>query len=106
MSRTDTLFSQKILGGGGNDLDITAGDVANILKNLTWGVATGKLRGAYIKDIIKSLTQFLKVAALYDKYPETPAGFDEWKKKADALWDEIGSMGDTCDKNLLSKVYK
>ena len=106
MFKTDTLFSQKILGGGGNDLDITALDVANILKNLTFGVATGKLRGAYIKDIIKSLTQFIKVAALYDAYPETPATFEEWKKKADALWSEIGSMGDTCDKTILSKLGK
>ncbi|MBQ1995187.1 MAG: hypothetical protein II237_03215, partial [Clostridia bacterium] len=104
--KTDTLFSQKILGGGGNDLDITPVDVANILKNLAFGVATGKLRGEYIKAIVKSLAQFIKVAALYDKYPETPAGFPEWKKKADALWDEIGSMGDTCDKNILAKLGK
>lgn len=106
MFKTDTLFSQKILGGGGNDLDITPADVINILKNLTIGVATGKLRGQYIKEIIKGLTQFIKVAALYDAYPVTPDGFDEWKKKADALWNEIGSMGDTCNKDILSKLNK
>lgn len=106
MFKTDTLFSQKILGGGGNDLDITAGDVINIIKNLAFGVATKKIRKSYVGEIIKGLIQFLKVSSLYDAYPETPDGFAEWKKKADALWDEIGSMGDTCDKEILAKLGK
>lgn len=106
MFRTDTLFSQKILGGGGNDLEFTLGDITHIIKNLVAGVATGKLRKEYIGEIIKGLMQFMKVSSLYENYPDSPEGFYDWKQKADAVWNEIGSMGDTCDKEILAKLGK
>ena len=30
----------------------------------------------------------------YRDYPETPAGFEAWVKKADALWAKAGKMSD------------
>ncbi len=103
--KTDTIFSQKILGGGGSgELSLSAKDIVSMVKNLAVGVATKKIRPSYIKDVVNGLIQSAKVTSLYAEYPETPAGFPEWKAKAEALWNEIGTMGDTCDKVILEKL--
>lgn len=100
----DCIFSTKILGGMGEELDLTAGDIAKMLAVITKGIATKKLRTETVGKIVKGLLQSGKVGKLYDNYPATPAGFAAWKAQADALWDEIGGMADTCDPALLKKL--
>lgn len=100
----DCIFSTKILGGMGEDLDLTAGDIAKMLAVIGKGVATGKLRKSVVGKIVKGLLQSGKVGKLYDNYPATPAEFAEWKQQAKVLWDEIGGMADTCDPDILKKL--
>ena len=83
---------------------IPSGVAAKMLAVITKGIATKKLRSETVGKIVKGLLQSGKVGKLYDKYPATPAGFAEWKKQADALWDEIGGMADTCDPAILKKL--
>ena len=35
---------------------------------------------------------------------EVEGGYFEWKEKADALWNKIGTMADKCDINILKKL--
>ncbi len=100
----DCIFSTKILGGMGEELSLTAGDIAKMLAVIAKGVATKKLRSETVGKIVKGLLQSGKVGKLYDNYPATPADFAAWKKQADALWNEIGGVADTCDPALLKKL--
>ncbi len=102
--KNDVIFSQKILGGMGEELDMTPADIAKIVATLTAGVATGKFRPSVIAAIVKGLLKSMEVTKLYDEYPETPDGFPEWRSKALKLWSEITPMSDTCDKAILKKL--
>ncbi len=100
----DVIFSQKILGGQGADLDLTPGDIAKMVAFITGGVATGKLKAKNVGKILKGLVRMLEITKLYEEYPETADGYFEWKKKADEKWAEIGSIADTCDEKILAKL--
>ena len=100
----DVIFSQKILGGMGNDLNFTPAELAKMVSVLLGGVATGKLRASFLKNVVKALMQNIELGKLYDEYPETAGGYLEWKKKADALWEKIGVISDTCDPAILKKL--
>lgn len=100
----DVIFSQKILGGQGGDLNLTPADIAKMVSFIGAGVVSGKLKASSVKKIIKGLMQMIDLGKIYDEYPETPAGYFEWKKKADAKWAEIGKMADTCDEKVLAKL--
>ena len=100
----DVLFSQKILGGMGQELQFTPADIAKIVSGITAGLATGKLKMSSIKKVINGLMHNMEVAKLYDEYPDSPAGYFSWKAKADELWKKVGKAADTCDPEILRKL--
>ena len=102
--RKDIIFSQKILGNQGEDLDLSGKDIADIVAGIGAGVALGKIKPTTVASIVKGLLQSGEVTKLYGEYPETADGYFDWKEKADALWEKIGSMADKCDKTLLRKL--
>ena len=102
--KKDIIFSRKIIGSQGEDLDITPKDVADILTGIATGVATGKIKPTTVGAIAKGLLGMVEVTNLYNQYPDSPAGYFEWKDKADAMWDKIGSMADKCDKEVLRRL--
>ena len=102
--KNDVLFSQKILGGMGQELDLGPKDIAKIVSGILAGVTTGKLKMSNVKKVINGLMQNIEVAKLYDEYPDSPAGYFAWKEKADVLWDKIGKAADTCDPEILRKL--
>ena len=104
MFEKDIIFCQKILGGGGADLDLTAGDIAKLVAGMMGGVAKGKIKASTVKKIVTGLIQSTEVTNLYKQYPETPAGYWAWKAKADALWEKIGPMTDICDQEVVKRL--
>lgn len=102
--KKDVIFSQKILGGMGEELDMTPGDIAKIVTTLGGAVATGKFRASVVAAIVKGLLKSMEVTKLYDEYPETPDGFPAWRSKALRLWSEILPMSETCNKDILKKL--
>lgn len=102
--KKDIIFSRKILGNQGEDLDISPKDVADIVTGISAGIVTGQIKPASVGAIAKGLLGMAEVTALYGQYPDSPAGYFEWKEKADALWDKIGSMADKCDKEILRRL--
>ena len=104
--KNDVIFSQKILGGMGQELELSPKDIAKIVGGILAGVATGKLKMANVKKTLTGLMQSGEVGKLYDEYPDSPAGYFTWKAKADALWAKIGKMADTCDPEILRKIGK
>ena len=104
MFKNDIIFSQKILGGMGQELDLGPKDIAKIVSGLLAGVATGKLKIDNVKKLVKGLLHSGEIAALYDDYPDSPAGYFAWKGKADSLWKKVGMVADTCDPEILRKI--
>ncbi len=104
MFKKDIIFSTKILGSGGEDINLSAGDILKLVFGIIGAVITGKIRFSVVKKIVKGLLQSMKVTKLYKEYPETPEGYWEWKKKADALWEEIGSFAEICDPEILERL--
>ncbi len=104
MFEKDLIFSTKILGSGGEDISLTTGDIIKLVFGMIGAVIGGKIRFSVVKKIIKGLLQSMKVTKLYNQFPETPEGYWEWKKKADALWTQIGSFAEICDTEILERL--
>ena len=100
----DVIFCDKILGGMDDGLNLTPSDIADMVKGIFKGVAKKKISVGSIKALLKGLKQSDAVGKLYDAYPESVSGYLEWKEKADALWEEIGTLADTCDPEIMKKL--
>ena len=106
MFNNKILFSEEILGGMGKELQLSGKTIAHIISGIGKGVALGKLKPSTIKNLVAALGNSDKVNKLYDKYPESYEGFDEWRKEAERLWRSIGKLADTCDKDILVETMK
>jgi flavin-dependent dehydrogenase len=100
----DIIFSEKILGGMDTGLNLTADDIANIVKGIVKGIAKKKIRPETISKLLKGMAQSALVGAHYDNYPAHYEKFDEWKQKADEMWAKIGPVASTCDPEILKAV--
>ena len=102
--KNDVMFSEKILGGMGTGLELGLDDITDIVKGIVNGVAKKDLKPSTIAKLVKGLLYSTKVGELYDNYPAHYEDFNEWKEKADKLWDKIGPVADTCDPAILKKL--
>lgn len=91
----DAIFSKKILSGmgdGGLTLDVT--DYFKTLVFVVIGLASGNIKISEIKNILKGVINSGKLTALYERFPSTPDGFDDWVKEAEELWKKAGKLAD------------
>lgn len=102
--KKDVIFSRKIIGNQGEDLELNGKDIADIITGISAGIATGQIKPSTVATIAKGLLQSGEITKLYGEYPSTPADYFAWKEKADALWEKIGSMADKCDKDILRRL--
>ena len=102
--KNDVMFSEKILGGMDDGLQLGLDDITAIVKGIVNGVAKKDLKPSTIAKLVKGLLYSTKVGELYDNYPAHYEDFNEWKEKADKLWNEIGPVADTCDPAILKKL--
>lgn len=102
--KNDVMFSEKILGGMDTGLELGLDDITDIVKGIVNGVAKKDLKPSTIAKLVKGLLYSTKVGELYDNYPAHYEDFNEWKEKADKLWEEIGPVADTCDPAILKKL--
>ena len=98
------LFSQKILGGINDGLNLGVSDIVAIVGGIIKGIAKCKIKASTVKNLVKALMQSGDVTKLYETYPETIEGFADWKQKADKLWAEIGKLSDIVDPEIAQKV--
>jgi hypothetical protein len=90
----DVIFSEKILGGMGKELVLSAGEILKIVLFIVVGIVMGNIKIAEIKSILEGLVNSGKLTAHYEKYPETPEGFEAWVKEAELLWKKSGKLSD------------
>ena len=92
----DIIFSQKSFESmsEGKPLAFTTAELTTMVLKMLGGVIAGSLRISTIRALLKAMSNGNKVSALYEAYPETPEGFDDWCRRADAVWVSCGSMAD------------
>lgn len=67
----------------------------NLVLELLKGVVKGQFSLAAFMALVKAVLKGMKLEKHYKNYPETPAGYPEWERKALKLWEKAGSMADT-----------
>lgn len=90
----DAIFSKKILGGMESGITIGIGDYLKIVVFVIVGIVTGHIKVAEIKSILEGVINSGKLTAHYEKYPDTPEGFEAWAKEAEELWKKAGKLSD------------
>lgn len=90
----DVIFSKKILAGmsGGLMLDVT--DYLKTLVFVIIGLVSGNIKISEIKNILEGVINSGKITELYERFPSTPDGFDEWVSEAEELWKKAGKLAD------------
>ena len=66
-----------------------------IISTLIKGVIKKEFSFKGFKNLIKGFINASKLEKLYKKYPINPIDYKSWKKKADKIWNKVGTMADT-----------
>jgi hypothetical protein len=66
-----------------------------VISTLIKGVIKKEFSFYGFKNLVKGFINGSKLEKLYKKYPENPIDYFNWKKKADKLWNKVGTMADT-----------
>ena len=99
----DIIFSKKSFEamGRGEELAFSTGDIIQMGLKMLGGVLTGRLRISTIQALLKAMGDSGRIAALYDRYPETPEGFPVWRQEADLAWSNCSSMAEALKKSRI-----
>lgn len=92
----DVIFSSKTYEamGEGKELTFSLGELAGMAAKMLGGILTRRLRVSTVRALLRAMGNGDKLSALYKAYPDTPAGFPAWCQRADALWQQCGTMAD------------
>ena len=92
----DIIFSAKTFAGmaGGETLRFSTRELINMALCMLGGVLSGRLRISTIRTLLTGMQNGGRAEALYAEYPAEEAGFDDWTRRADAMWAACGSMAD------------
>lgn len=100
----DVIFNEKMFQNIAGGVTMTPAEVAKTVYYVCVGVTTGKIRIPFLAKVAKAFINSMNMASHYAAFPETPEGYDEWVKKADALWATVGSMADNCDGDIIRRI--
>lgn len=90
----DIIFSQKTFDSMEGGVAFSFGETVSMAFTMLGGVLSRRLRVQTVKALLRAMKNGDRVTAHYNAFPETLDGFEDWCKKADAIWDECGSMAD------------
>jgi flavin-dependent dehydrogenase len=78
--------------------DTPVGESLALVGKIAGGVIGGKIRFKTVKTLSRGILLAGQFKSLYKKFPSTPAGFAEWREKADKLWRMNGTMADVVER--------
>lgn len=92
--KKDIIFSEKFLDNASNgpEIKISLADICHIGGGIIFGLLSGKICVKTLKLLISGLSLGGKLKKHYLNFPESPDGYEEWVKKADTLWAQVGKM--------------
>lgn len=68
--------------------EMSPGKMLSMGAKLLGGVLGGRFSWASVKRLLEVSGRAAKMRALYERFPEEPAGFDAWAAEARLLWEE------------------
>ena len=68
----------------------------SLIGNLIKGVLKKEFSLYAFRSLLDGFSKANKIKKLYQKYPSDPKDYKKWEKKANKLWNKIGSMADKC----------
>lgn len=68
----------------------------SLFGNLIKGVLKKEFSLYAFRSLLDGFSKANKIKKLYQKYPSDPKDYKKWEKKANKLWNKIGSMADKC----------
>lgn len=102
--RHDIIFSEKTFQNITGGVKLSLSDILRTTAFVTLGAMEKKIRISFLLAVARAFINGTMIASHYASFPETPGGFDEWVKKADSLWEKVGSMADVCDKEIIERL--
>ena len=89
--RQDIIFSSEDFTQMNRDFEVrrSAGEVISLVTKLIWGVISGQFSAASLKALLRAMSVSGKLRAAYERYPETPAGFEAWVAEVHPLWEAV-----------------
>lgn len=90
----DIIFSEDLMNAvsTGEEIALTPDVIRNMLGKIFSGIRKGIISKQTLKEVGGGVALAVRIKNLYLKFPDSPEGFDEWCKKADKVWSEIGKM--------------
>jgi hypothetical protein len=86
----DFLFKNNIVFKSDDEEENT-----KVIYSLLKGLIKKEFSFEAFKNLVGGLIKARKLEKLYKNYPSNPIDYLRWKKKADRLWDKVGTMADT-----------
>ncbi len=92
----DVMFSETFFQsfGSGGPSRFPFGERMSMALRMHGGVFCGKLRVSTLRSLFGGMHGGERIRKLYAAYPPEENGFDEWTRRADALWKACGGMAD------------
>jgi len=90
--KQDIIFSGKDFTRMNRDFEVqrSTGEVLSLAAKLAWGVISGQFSAASLRALLGAMSVSGKLKAAYERYPETPAGFEAWVAGVRPLWEAVG----------------
>ncbi|MDR3215805.1 MAG: FAD-binding protein [Clostridiaceae bacterium] len=97
--KKDIVFTTKALTRMNRrfNAEMPLDEIIGLVFKVLGGVLTGKISMASVKNLLRGIMYAGKLKSHYKKFPQNPDKFDAWKKKADILWENTGSMADVTE---------
>ncbi|MEA3374696.1 MAG: NAD(P)/FAD-dependent oxidoreductase [Chloroflexota bacterium] len=99
--KRDVIFSGEDFTRMNRDFEVqrSTSEVLSLAVKLVRGVISGQFSAASLKSLLGAMSVSGKLRAAYERYPETPAGFEAWVAEVRPLWEAVG----TCTERSRSK---
>ena len=89
----DVIFSGEDFTQMNRDSQVrrSSGEVFSLATKLVWGMISGQFSAASLKALLRAMSISSKLRTAYERYPETPAGFEAWGAEVRPLWEVVGT---------------
>jgi flavin-dependent dehydrogenase len=95
-SEVDYLFHNDLIFSGEDfrqmnfdyETKMDTGKLVSMASRLVWGVLRGRFSYASLQRLLNVSSTADKIKALYQQFPEDPAGFEGWVAAVKPLWGE------------------
>ena len=75
-----------------NGASIPPETLLNAAKGFLGGITGKKIRLSTVKAVAEAVKNAVEILNHYKRFPVNAQGFDEWRKKTDALYEKIGKI--------------